>query len=246
MSVGILLRQARESVGMSIEELAQETRIPRKILNDLENDDFQSSGGVAYARGHIRSIAKVLNANSDLLVDEFNVMNQEFDRPMIDLLSENSATPARREGRKVSFGLMAKVAAVAVALLIVVPTAASFIHSPAKSPPRTSRHYVVTPPVTTSPGTTAVATKTSTVSVVVTANLGSTWLAVTDSSGTPIFSGMLEMGKTKTFGDNQLINITIGNAGAVDLNVNGKDAGTPGTTGEVVHLQFGPGASSQG
>jgi len=253
MSVGILLHQARESAGMSIEGLSAETRIRKTILNDLENDNFQSCGGVAYARGHIRSIAKVLHANSDLLVNEFNEMNQEFDRPMIDLLSENSATPIPRTGSRVSFGLMAKVAVVVVALLIAIPTAASFVNKPAKTPPKTSTTSTntvvtppITPPVTTLPGNTAVATNTSQVSVVVTANLGSTWLAVTDSSGTPIFSGMLEKGKIKTFDDSQLINFTIGNAGAVDLNVNGKDAGAPGTTGEVVHLQFGPGASSQG
>jgi hypothetical protein len=96
------------------------------------------------------------------------------------------------------------------------------------------------------PDTTAVATKTSPVSVVVTANAGATWLAVTDSSGTQIFSGMLQSGASQSFDDSQLINFTIGNAGAVDLNVNGKDVGTPGARGEVVHLQFGPGATSQG
>lgn len=250
MSVGILLRQARESAGMSIEQLSEETRIRRTILKDLENDSFQSSGGLAYARGHIRSIAKVLHANSDLLVDEFNEMNQEFNRPMIDLLSENSATPEKRHGLKVSFGLMAKVAVVAVALLIVIPTAASFVHKPAKTPPHVTTTTVTPPPVassiTTNSGNTAVATKTEPVSVVVAANFGSTWLAVTDSSGAQIFSGMLAKGTTHSFDDSQLINFTIGNAGAVDLNVNGKDAGTAGTTGEVVHLQFGPGASSQG
>src|ERR1700685_4126457 len=109
MSVGILLRQARQSAGMSLDELAAQTKVRRAILNDLENDNFQSSGGTAYARGHIRSIANVLHANSDLLVDEFNTQNQEFNRPMIDLLSENSVTPERRPGKKVSFGLMAKV-----------------------------------------------------------------------------------------------------------------------------------------
>jgi hypothetical protein len=57
---------------------------------------------------------------------------------------------------------------------------------------------------------------------------------------------MLTNGASRSFDDSQLINVTIGNAGAVDLNVNGKDAGTPGATGEVLHLQFGPGASSQG
>ena len=250
MSVGLLLRQARESIGMSIAELSKQTSVRPRVLEDLENDNFDSSGGLAYARLHIRNIAKVLDANSDLLIEEFNSMNSDLNRPMIDLLSENSVTPAIRQKSKVSFGLMAKAAAVLVALLIAVPTAASFIHTPKKSPTNASAS---TPSKTTtsvsggaSDGTTAVATKTSPVAVVVTAIAGATWLGVSDSSGTQIFSGMLANGATRSFDDSQLINLTIGNAGAVDLNVNGKDAGTPGTTGEVVHLQFGPGASSQG
>lgn len=251
MSVGILLRQARESVGMSIEELSERTFVRRAVLRDLENDNFQSSGGLAYARGHIRSIAKVLHANGDLLVEEFNAMNEDFNRPMIDLLSESSVTPAERKATKVSFGLMARAAAVIVALLIAVPTAASFVHSPKKSAARPTTAALAlqntTPTTVTAPsGTTAVATKTTPVTVVVTANAGSTWLAVSDSSGASLFSGMLANGASQSFDDSQLINLTIGNAGAVNLNVNGKDAGTPGARGEVLHLQFGPGASSQG
>ena len=256
MSVGILLRQARESVGMSIEELSEATSVRRSVLLDLENDNFESSGGLAYARGHIRNIAKVLHANGELLVEEFNSMNQDFNRPMIELLNENSVTPVIRKGTKVSYGLLAKVAVVVVALVIAIPTGASFIHSSKKKTPRpTTAALALQTTATTSTtsttgaapdGTTAVATKTAPVAVVVTANAGSTWLAVTDSSGAQIFSGKLALGATQSFDDSQLINFTIGNAGAVNLNVNGKDAGSPGTTGEVVHLQFGPGASSQG
>ena len=262
MSVGVLLRQARESVGMSIDELSEQTRIRKSILVDLENDNFNTAGGLAYARGHIRAIAKILGTNADLLVDEFNTMHQNFDRPMIDLLNENNATPAPQKNKKVSFGVLAKAAAFVVALLIIVPTAASYFHSNVKkatkldtSAPLTSTTStqnsstpttVTAPQVNTNSGTTTVATKTSGVSLVVTANNGSTWLAVTDSSGTAIFSGLLKNGTVKSFDDSQLINVTIGNAGAVDLNVNGQDAGTPGSNGEVVHLQFGPGASSQG
>lgn len=256
MSVGILLRQARESIGMSIEELSEVTCIRRAVLNDLESDNFQSSGGLAYARGHIRNIAKVLDANADLLVEEFNSANSDFNRPMIDLLNENSVTPAKSGEPKVSFGLMAKAAAVIVAFLIAIPTAASFVHSSKKTPPKpaptvaalqsTSSLTTTTTSGGAPEGTTVVATKTAPVAVVVTADAGSTWLAVSDSSGAQIFSGMLVRGKSQTFDDSQLINMTIGNAGAVNLNVNGKDAGAPGTTGEVLHLQFGPGASSQG
>lgn len=250
MSVGILLRQARESIGMSIEELSELTYIRRAVIIDLESDNFQSSGGVAYARGHIRTIAKVLDANADLLVEEFNVANSDFNRSMIELLHENSVTPVKSGESKVSFSLMAKAAAVVVAFLIAIPTAASFIHSPKKSVPKSapiSTASTTTATVGGAPdGTTVVATKTSPVAVVVTASAGATWLAVTDSSGAQLFSGMLARGISQTFDDSQLINLTIGNAGAVDLNVNGKDAGAPGTTGEVVHLQFGPGASTQG
>ena len=256
MSVGILLRQARESVGMSIEELAEATCVRRTVLLDLENDNFASSGGLAYARGHIRNIAKVLHANVDLLVDEFNAMNQDFNRPMIDLLSENSVTPSVRKESRISYALLAKVAVAVAVLVVAIPTGASFIHSAKKTVnrPTTAALALQSSPAapTTSTtdvppsGTTAVATKTSPVSVVVTANAGSTWLAVTDSSGTQLFVGNLAVGESKSFDDSQLINFTIGNAGAVDLNVNGKDAGAPGATGEVVHLQFGPGASSQG
>jgi len=251
MSVGILLRQARESAGMSIEELSEHTCVRKSVLLDLENDNFDSSGGLAYARGHIRNIAKVLQANSDLLVEEFNSMNQDFNRPMIDLLSENNVTPVEKRETKLSFGTLCKAAAVIIALVIAIPTAASFVHTSKKAatPRPTSAPLAQVASTTTTNSnsdTTAVATKTSPVAVVVTANAGSTWLAVTDSSGTQIFSGMLASGSSQSFDDSQLINFTIGNAGAVDLNVNGKDAGTPGARGEVVHLQFGPGASSQG
>ena len=253
MSVGVLLRQARESVGMSIEELSEITSVRRRVITDLESDMFDSSGGLAYARGHIRIIAKALHANSELLVEEFNVMNQDFNRPMIELLTENSVTPVLRSESKVSFTLMAKAAAVIVALLIAVPTAASFIHSPKKVTPKvpisnsSAQSGSATSTTGNAPaGSTAVATKSSPVAVVISANAGSTWLAVSDSSGAQLFSGMLTRGSSRSFDDSQLINLTIGNAGAVDLNVNGKDSGTPGATGEVLHLQFGPGAPSQG
>ena len=59
MSAGLLLRQARESVGMSLEELSEIICVRRTVLNDLENDNFESSGGIIYARGHIRNIAPV-------------------------------------------------------------------------------------------------------------------------------------------------------------------------------------------
>ncbi len=72
MSIGILLRQARESAGLSIDDVAKRTNIRSRVLQDLEVENFISSGGNAYARGHIRSIARVIKANPELLIEEFN------------------------------------------------------------------------------------------------------------------------------------------------------------------------------
>jgi len=240
MSIGILLRQARESAGLSFEDVAKRTNIRSRVLQDLEAENFVSSGGNAYARGHIRSIARVLKANPDLLIEEFNQTVGEDDRPMIDLLQENNVGQANGEKKNISYKAMAYAAAAIIALVVLVPTGMSFMHtsnSVKKVAP--SQAAAVAP-------NTAVATKTSATSVVVTAVNGKTWLGVTDSNGNQVFSGQIKQGESQSFNDSQQLNVVVGNAGAVTLNVNGKDAGSPGATGEVVHLQFGPGTSSQG
>jgi cytoskeleton protein RodZ len=240
MSIGILLRQARESSGLSFEDVAKRTNIRARVIQDLEAENFTSSGGNAYARGHIRSIARVIKANPDLLIEEFNQTVGEEDRPMIDLLQENNVAQPNREKKNISYKSMAYAAAAIVTLLVVVPTGMSFMHtsnSVKKAAP--SQAVAVAP-------NTAVATKTSATSVVVTAVNGKTWLGVTDSNGNQVFSGQIKQGESQSFNDSQQLNVVVGNAGAVTLNVNGKDAGSPGATGEVVHLQFGPGTSSQG
>jgi cytoskeletal protein RodZ len=122
MSIGILLRQARESAGLSFEDVAKRTNIRSRVLQDLEAENFVSSGGNAYARGHIRSIARVLKANPDLLIEEFNQTVGEEDRPMIDLLQEDNVTQANREKKNISYKAMAYAAAAIVTLLVVVPT----------------------------------------------------------------------------------------------------------------------------
>jgi cytoskeletal protein RodZ len=242
MSIGILLRQARESAGLSTNDVAKRTNIRARVIQDLEAENFISSGGNAYARGHIRSIARVIKADPDILIEEFNQTVGEEDRPMFDLLQENNITQIKREKLSVSYKALSYIAVAIVALVVLVPTGMSFLHTSSSvrhSAGAGSQTSVVAP-------NTAVATKTSPTSVVVTAVNGKTWLGVTDSTGNQVFSGQLAQGQAQSFNDTQQLNVVVGNAGAVNLNVNGKDAGSPGATGEVVHLQFGPGSSSQG
>ena len=92
----------------------------------------------------------------------------------------------------------------------------------------------------------AVATKTSDVELVITGVSGKSWVGIQDAAGAQVFSGRIANGQTETFSNPQQLNVTIGNAGAVNLKVNGKDLGTPGAIGEVVRLSFNPNQSNQG
>ncbi|MFC0625105.1 helix-turn-helix domain-containing protein [Kribbella deserti] len=77
MSVGEELTAARVRAGLTIEELSAATRIRPGLLTAMEADDFVRCGGNFYARGHIRSIAKVLNTDPAPLIESFNAQQAE-------------------------------------------------------------------------------------------------------------------------------------------------------------------------
>jgi len=60
LSIGTTLAEARESAGLSLEDVAAATRIRRTLILGIENDDFSACGGDFYARGHLRTLARVL------------------------------------------------------------------------------------------------------------------------------------------------------------------------------------------
>ncbi len=70
---------------------------------------------------------------------------------------------------------------------------------------------------------------------------GDSWVSVRDAAGRTVFSGLLSKGDLRRFTDGTGLRLTLGNAGAVQLTVNGKSIGSAGGKGEVVRLKFGPG-----
>ena len=75
MSLGSDLTAAREQAGLSLEYVAERTRIRRTVIARIEADDFSLCGGDVYARGHIRTIAAVVGTDPVPLVAEFDRLN---------------------------------------------------------------------------------------------------------------------------------------------------------------------------
>ena len=72
MSAGQMLRAARDARGLTLDDVAQATKLRASILAAMEDDDFSHCGGLVYARGQLRSIAPVLGLDPEALVDAFD------------------------------------------------------------------------------------------------------------------------------------------------------------------------------
>ncbi|MGN6722685.1 MAG: helix-turn-helix domain-containing protein, partial [Marmoricola sp.] len=70
--VGVLVRQARERAGLTVDELAERTTIRPHVLEGIEVDDFTACGGDFYARGHLRTLARFLGLNPGDLVAKYD------------------------------------------------------------------------------------------------------------------------------------------------------------------------------
>ena len=67
--IGAVLRDAREAQKLSVEEVCSRLRLSDQQINALESDDFSVFGSAIFARGFIKGYAKILNLDSQPLLD---------------------------------------------------------------------------------------------------------------------------------------------------------------------------------
>jgi len=248
MSLGSTIRDARKRVGMSTETLAERTSIRATLLRDFETDDFSKCGGDTYARGHVRNIANALNVEPSVFLDLYVSEQMSAERPMYDLLLESKVASPPNQKSRLSLKMLSTISASAV-VLVVGGQIAYTNFQPAKgsstkslilatSPATTARPTPSTTPL--APSSVASATPVAGgVNVSVTASRGDSWLSVSNSLGVNLYSGRLSQGQSQVFSDGTSISIRYGNAGAVDVVVNGTSTPVPGALGEVVDRTYG-------
>ena len=244
MSLGSSITQARKSAGLSIEDLSASTNIRTALLKEIESNNFANCGGETYARGHIRNIATKLGVDPLIFIAAFEDEQMHTDRSMKELLVENSVMRQPEEARKVSWKVLATISVsslfiAGLAQIIISNTASVEIPEPIAS-------ITATESATPSPeATEATPTEQATVStgegveLVISASRAKSWLFVSDATGRTLFSGQMSRGSSKTFRTDVSLNVKIGNAGGVDLTVNGKKVDSIGVDGEVVSVSYG-------
>ncbi|MCX6424271.1 MAG: helix-turn-helix transcriptional regulator [Actinobacteria bacterium] len=77
MSVGVTVKSARVALSLSTADLAARTKIRESMLVALEADDFNSFGGAAYVRGHLKVLANCLGLDPEGLAAEFDASQRQ-------------------------------------------------------------------------------------------------------------------------------------------------------------------------
>ncbi len=70
--IGPEIAAARTRLGLSVDSVAERTRIRPHVIEAIEVDDFTACGGDFYARGHLRTLARILGIAAEPLVATFD------------------------------------------------------------------------------------------------------------------------------------------------------------------------------
>jgi cytoskeletal protein RodZ len=239
VTVGGTLAEARRQAGLTIIQVSADTRIRETVVRAIERDDFTMCGGNFYARGHIRSIARVIGIDPEPLVATYDDEHGGAPQALPAGQAFEPEIPIRfRERRAPNW-----TAAMAVVLVLVVGYLVVHLftgHSAHRAQTR-AVHQSPAPVLSASPSPhTAAKTRHGQVTVRVKAKRAS-WLDVRDAKDKALYKGVLAAGAVQEWTAAKRIGIIVGNGGGVVLVVNGKDVGSPGNGGQVVRLSFGPG-----
>ncbi len=257
MTLGQTLGDARRAAGLALDEVSQRTRVRVAILRAMEDDDFSTCGGEFYARANLREFARVIAVPAAPLLAQYD-RDHGGGEPSSSPVFEPDAVP-RPDGRGINWS-----AAMALALVVVAALGIGNLVLRGKESPGTATTTVnealgatasATPsspspsasastgraPATSSPASSLVAqAPRDSVTVVLAAVSGKSWVSATSAAGRQLFQGVLSPGESQTLVDKTKIRLRIGNAGGVELTVNGHRLGSPGGVGQVTTVEFTP------
>lgn len=252
--LGETLRQARLDRGASLVDAEHDTHIRRRYLEALESEDLAALPPPVYTRGFIKSYARYLGLDPEATLDLFGPPRAREDRPAI-----RPATPRLSPARPASVRIFVAVAGLVLLLLLLVylwTQYTSFVQSVGSADPSGGARATATasrpaggptgveaPAVTPAASAPAAPVPAPPIAagpspapergIVVEARITErTWLEVW-VDGAPQLQATLQAGTSRTFNANQSIRMRVGNAGGVEVTVNGQPQGPLGDRYQV-------------
>jgi cytoskeletal protein RodZ len=190
LPVGERLKRAREARGMSLDDVATQTRIPIRHLQHIESGDWEALPATTYAIGFTRNYANAVGLDGPALGNELRDSIGGPRRRAPPPEYYEPADPARVPPRSLA---IAAVILVAVLIAVYMLWRGAAVEDPT-SIPVTEAPQAGAPAAPAAPPPRAAAGQ----SVTLTAT-GEVWLRVTDAEGGgQLFSGNLNRGQSFT------------------------------------------------
>jgi cytoskeleton protein RodZ len=256
-SVGVTLRRERERQQRAVSEISEELCITQRYVLALEADDLKSLPGSFFYKSFVRQYAAILSLDPVKLQAGIEMIAGEDTAtplPGADpVYSSRTVDPIVRESnrryfsdRRVGFSVAGLVAALLACSGVYAwwtkttqpgsqaqvnrPSGATPLKLPAPAPSQTAQVVAV------SESSAPDAINKVVVNVSATEK---TWLSIV-SDGRQIFSGVLEPTQTKTLRSSEVAKLKVGNAGGVEVRLNGKPLPPIGTRGQVREVVLTP------
>ncbi len=238
MSLGSYLRALRRARGCSLEEMARATKVSLPQLEALESDSFSDLPAAVFVKGFIRAYCDFLGEPSEEPLRRFRDLAGKRPAP------ERSTPAAAREP-----GWSTSPIVISLLLLLVFgggllavnlgvkrgpkpavsEAPAVSVKAPSAPATRTETGDSTTPPVTP---TAAPAENPNTQRLVVKA-IEETWIRIQPDDGHPV-EELLPPGSTREWTAQKHFLLTIGNAGGIQIELNGQPMPPLGARGAVI------------
>lgn len=191
-TVGERLRAAREKMGLSLEDLAAQTRIPQRHLESIERADWDALPAPTYTTGFAKSYASAVGLDRTDIGDQLRAEmgGQRFTANTMETFEP--ADPRRSMPKWLVIGTI-------VALVVIVGLMSWLNNRSLEQTDNGANAPVATAtnaPPAQQPAQPA-ATAPAAGPVLLTAT-DAVWMQITESGGTTLFSGVLQAGQTFT------------------------------------------------
>jgi cytoskeleton protein RodZ len=256
-AIGDALRSERLRLGLTLEQIATQTKIGQYLLQAIEANQFDRLPGGLLTRSFLRQYAQVLGLDADEIVASFK---QQFEEPVLALTALQPKYGCSQLPLMPMFLWFVTAIFVCAGVFAVwenvrrsLPeTNAVHLHGsqvvsqsvlhPTKSFPEplpevAPRERPVSVPYASSPLSSEAGPR-GAIRVVFTAT-EPVWVAI-QSDGNPVYTGMLEQQHNKELAASTRMTALVGNAGGLEVSLNGKAIGPIGQRGEVRVVELTP------
>lgn len=228
--IGPELAAARTRLGLTVDQLADRTRIRPHVIEAVEVDDFEPCGGDFYARGHLRTLARVLGIDVAPLLATYDERYAHAPINPRRVFEAELATGVNGSIRSTRGGPNWSVLVAVVMALVLAWSIARLVMD---TPPELRG---ATPVLNGSGGPQGAGNEplADAVPVVVSAAAGGAKVVVRDGAGEVVFKGSLAVGQTRELDASPPVRVQ-STDGAVTVSLAGGEArpvGEPGVAGQ--------------